>query len=178
MSLLTRIKSGLKDNILTFNQANVHTGAETHEGIETHTGAETHEGIESHTGAETHEGDETHTGQEWLKRLPSYISMTADATAAYATHSGKVVRTTVTNIDLTLPAASEVGAHYKFLVGVAATAGGATLKTTGSDTINGGTTGEGLINTAATDVVGDYVEVISDGSDYFVIGQNGIWAAG
>jgi hypothetical protein len=166
MSLLTRIKSGLKDNILTFNQANVHTGAETHEGIE------------SHTGAETHEGDETHTGQEWLKRLPSYISMTADATAAYATHSGKVVRTTVTNIDLTLPAASEVGAHYKFLVGVAATAGGATLKTTGSDTINGGTTGEGLINTAATDVVGDYVEVISDGSDYFVIGQNGIWAAG
>lgn len=118
------------------------------------------------------------TKQLIKQRATKVTSIAADTTLNRG-HIGNVIKTTVTNIDATLPdaGAGRAGDQYTFLVGVAATTGGATLKVTGTDTINGGTSGKGLINSATTDAVGDSVTVVSDGSNYWTIAQRGTWDA-
>lgn len=48
-----------------------------------------------------------------------------------------------------------------------------------ADSINGGTVNKDLINTAATDAIGDFVELVGDEANgtWWVVRQNGVWAA-
>ncbi len=86
----------------------------------------------------------------------------------------------------TLPSALNAGLVFTF---IAASAGGAiSVVPAGSDTISikaseGGASvvtagGIGITNTAATNVVGDHITLVSDGvSQWHMISQSGIWAS-
>lgn len=130
------------------------------------------------SGRTTFSGRVTRTGAEYA---PPVVSATTDVTLAPSTHAGKVVKTTVKDKDVTLPLASLCsGAVFSLLVGVAATVGtgvGATVKVQGTNKINGGTSGKGLINSGSTDAVGDCLTVKSDGANYLTIGKVGAWNA-
>lgn len=87
----------------------------------------------------------------------------------------------------TLPAASTPGLTFTFIAGDAA--GELLVNPTGADyfkikasTATGTSittaTGFGIKNTAATNIVDDYIRLVSDGlSTWYMIGQAGIWAS-
>ena len=112
------------------------------------------------------------------------VVATAISLALDRTHAGKVVKTTTSNLTVTLPLAStDVGddgreLKYTVVVGVAATTGGGvTLAVTGANKVNGGTSGKGLENSGSTDALGDSVTVVSDGADWWTMGKVGTWDA-
>lgn len=142
------------------------------------TAAHTHTGAETHSGAEVFSGAITFTGGTMIHA--ANITTTGDLSLTQATHAGLKIRTTVKDLDLTLPLASAntAGIEFTMVVGAAATAAvGATLKVTSADKVNGGTPGKGLINSGSTDAVGDSVTVYSDGADWWTIAQRGTWDA-
>jgi hypothetical protein len=86
---------------------------------------------------------------------------------------------------VTLPKASTVGAGFtaRVLAGVLPGAGaGLTVTPNAADKFQGNgfsakTAGQTLVNSAASDVVGDMVEVVSDGNvTWFVTNKIGTWA--
>lgn len=110
------------------------------------------------------------------RRLPAMVTTSIDLSLTHATHAGKVVRTTVKNIDQTLPLATQAkrGEVYTMLLGVDSDAAGANsphLKVTSADKINSGTSGKGLKFTSLS-VAGESVTVVSDGSDWWTIASH------
>lgn len=97
----------------------------------------------------------------------------------------KATRASATQV-FTLPAATEEGCVFTFKNGHAS--GEILIDPAGTDTIQVKATndagaevtpagGTGIKNTAATDVVGDYITLIADGvSQWNAIAQSGIWA--
>lgn len=97
--------------------------------------------------------------------------------------SGKVFLHTAVDVVASLPAvtADMDGVFYKFFVVAPSTTTGASVSPAAADQIRGkGITAadnKDIINTAATDALGDYLEVVCDGSLGWVITDSaGTWA--
>ncbi len=106
-----------------------------------------------------------------------YQNYTTAATTLTAADSGTVYRINVADAVVTLPA-TEVGLVYTFVIDTLSATTGCSLSPVAADSINGGTVNKDLINTAATDVVGDSVTLYGDGDEgWLTIGMHGIWAA-
>ena len=93
-----------------------------------------------------------------------------------AADSGKVFRVNVADCVFNLPATEE-GLFFHFIVDTVSATTGCSLSPVAADNINGGTDNKDLINTAATDVRGDAVTLIGDGSEgWLTMSMHGIWA--
>lgn len=97
--------------------------------------------------------------------------------------SGKVFLIDAADVVASLPAASEAtrGVFYKFFVVTLSTGTGFSVSPAAADQIRGkGITAaddKDIINSAATDAVGDHIEVVCDGSLGWVITNvDGTWA--
>ncbi len=83
---------------------------------------------------------------------------------------------------MTLPAitAASKGVWYRFVCGVASSGTGLSISPNSADNFYSfGITpsdGKDMINTGTTDVVGDFIEVMSDGTNWLVIAMDGTWA--
>lgn len=99
--------------------------------------------------------------------------------AAYtvlASESGTAFVSTAVDVVFTLPAA-EKGLWYTFVAGIVSVTTGLSISPVAADSINSGVVNKDLINTPATDVLGDSVTVASDGTDWWTVEMHGIWAA-
>lgn len=102
--------------------------------------------------------------------------LTANKTLT-ADDSGKEFVINAADVVVTLPATA-LGLRYTFTVQTLSTTTGFSVSPNASDSINGGTDDKDLINSAATDAVGDSVTVLGDGSvGWFTTGKIGTWAA-
>lgn len=116
--------------------------------------------------------------QNPIRRRPNFVTTSAALSLTYNTHAGKIVRTTVKNLTLTLPLASSAnsGEQYTVVTGTPGTTG-LVLAVTSADKVNTGTSGKGIVNSGSTDAIGDSVTVVSDGSGWFTTAMVGSWAA-
>lgn len=114
----------------------------------------------------------------WTKPYVSgYENITSAAETLTVEESGKVFRVNVADCVFTLPSTEE-GLVYHFIVDTVSSSTGCSLSPAAADNINGGTDNKDLINTPGTDVKGDSVTLIGDGSEgWLAMGQHGIWAA-
>ena len=108
------------------------------------------------------------------------VITTATNLVLTAAESGAIVITTAVDINVTLPSTA-AGLWYTILAGVASTTTGVQIDPAALDKIIGaGVTpadNKDLINTPATDVVGDAVTLVGDGADgWYVVDVVGIWA--
>lgn len=95
-----------------------------------------------------------------------------------------VATNTAATVVTTLPKASTVGVGFKARIYVGALPGagaGTTITPNATDNFVGAgltkTAGQTLVNTAATDVVGDLIEVVSDGvTKWYITAKTGTWA--
>lgn len=106
-----------------------------------------------------------------------------------AAESGKIIKATKSSATqtFTLPAATEKGVVFTFICGHAD--GEIKIDPAGTDNIRCKATndsgasiapasGTGIVNTTATNVLGDYITLIADGVDQWdCIAQSGIWAS-
>ena len=91
--------------------------------------------------------------------------------------SGTTYRINVADTVFTLPS-TKAGIWYAFVVDTLSATTGCSLDPAAADNINGGTDNKDLINTAATDVVGDSVILVADGDEgWLTVSMHGIWAA-
>ena len=131
----------------------------------------------------------TFTGQGTGYRRPVQIFLTEATETLTAAQAGKIVIATKASATqtFTLPIATTAGMEFIFICG---DAGGEILVTpNAADTMlikateDAGASvstaaGAGIKNTAATNVLGDHIHLISDGvSKWYMIGQSGIWGA-
>lgn len=95
--------------------------------------------------------------------------------------SGAIFYATAADVVFTLPA-TEAGLEFTFIVGVASGATGVAISPAAVDKLTGRgiatpADDKDLINTGATDVVGDSVTIRGDGVDgWYVVDSEGIWA--
>ncbi len=94
-----------------------------------------------------------------------------------ASESGTIFVVTAADVKFTLPATVK-GLIYTFVVKTLSTTTGLQVDPVAADNINGGTDNKDLINTAATDAVGDSVTIIGDGdAGWLTMSKVGTWAA-
>ena len=108
-------------------------------------------------------------------------STTAAAQTLTAAQSGRTLIIQTTGAAYTLPAVTNSGAHYKFIVGQAFSTNAVVTSAEG-DNIEGGLTvnslavpcvGEDVITfVAASEELGDWVEVMSDGTSWHIVGSD------
>ncbi len=122
-------------------------------------------------------------------RGDAQIFLTEATETLLATQSGKLIVSTKASATqtYTLPSASEAGLIFYFKCGNGAAAGEIRILPESSDTIqikatnNAGAeiqtaAGVGVFNTAATNVDGDYLTLVSDGViGWHTVAQSGIW---
>ena len=109
--------------------------------------------------------------------LSGYENVTGAAQTLTSEDHGKVFRVNVADCVFTLPS-TEAGLVFHFVVDTLSATTGCSLSPAAADNINGGTDNKDLINTAATDAVGDSVTLVADGSEgWLALGMHGIWAA-
>jgi len=117
---------------------------------------------------------ETNWNRDYMK---GYTNVTSAAVTLTDDDSGTVYRVNVADCVFTLPS-SEAGLVYHFVIDTVSSGTGCSLSPAAADNINGGTDNKDLINTAATDVKGDSVTVVADGSEgWLTLGMHGVWAA-
>lgn len=118
-------------------------------------------------------------------RAASVTSKTAAFTVVAPTDNGKIFKLALlASFAVTLPAigssAGQAPAGFRatFVNALAATSGvGYSLSPAATDSIKYGVDNKDLINTTATDVLGDLVTVVSDGVDSWIVTEEvGIWA--
>lgn len=108
-------------------------------------------------------------------------STTSAADVLTVAQSGQVIVIQTTGAAYTLPAVTNAGANYKFIVGQAFSTNAVVTSAEG-DNIEGGLTvnslavpcvGEDAINfIAASEELGDWVEVMSDGTSWHIVGSD------
>jgi hypothetical protein len=97
---------------------------------------------------------------------------TADFTVT-AQDSGKIYVIGAVDLTATLPATAS-GLEYTFVVKTVSVTTGFSVSPAAVDNINGGTDNKDLINSSATDVAGDCVKIVGDGSGgWWTIAQIG-----
>lgn len=112
-----------------------------------------------------------------LSRVPEAMATSAAVTAA---DSGKTYYITAADVVASLPATA-AGLTYTFIVNALSTTTGASISPVAADQIIGpGITAaddKDLINTAATDALGNFVTVVGNGTTGWVVtAMNGVWA--
>lgn len=137
-------------------------------------------GTNTYTGSNIFTGTVTMAGTVGSIVQSALVGATVVLTAA---DSGKMFfnRSTSGSPSWTLPAATTAGLRYTFIC--ANTTAGFTV--TGAQVIHAKTSATGtaitttttLTNTQATAVVGDVIQIVSDGSVWWMVHQTGIFAA-
>ena len=104
-------------------------------------------------------------------KAASWTITAADSGKTYIINGGA-------SVVATLPSTAN-GLHYRFIIrAVAASGVGFSISPAAADSINAGTDDKDLINSAATDAVGDSVEIWGDGDiGWFASINAGTWAA-
>lgn len=111
------------------------------------------------------------------ERNGNVVDVTSTPQTLTAADSGTIYRVNVADCVFTLPATAE-GLQFTFVVDTVSATTGCSLSPNAADNINGGTDDKDLINTAATDVKGDSVTLVGDGSEgWLSTYMHGIWAA-
>lgn len=137
----------------------------------------------------TQVGTVSFTGEMEGVRENAQIYLTEATTTLTAAESGKIVKATKASATqtFTLPAATAKGAKFTFICGHAS--GEVLIDPAGTDTIKCKATndagasvapagGTGIKNTAASNIIGDYITLVADGvSQWDCIAQSGIWAS-
>lgn len=91
--------------------------------------------------------------------------------------SGSVFIANAADLVFTLPA-TKAGLVYTFVNAAVSAGTGLSVSPAAADNINEGTDNKDLINSGATDVLGDSVTVVGDGSTgWFTASKIGTWAA-
>lgn len=94
-----------------------------------------------------------------------------------AADSGTVFVANAADIVFTLPSTA-AGLEYTFVCAAVSSGTGLSVSPAAADNINEGTDNKDLINSGATDVLGDSVTVIGDGSlGWYTTSKIGTWAA-
>lgn len=109
------------------------------------------------------------------------VSKTAAYTVVFPADHGKILKVALAaSLVVTLPAISSANAGMRITVvnTLLPTSGvGYSISPAAADSIAYGVDNKDLINTAATDALGDMVTLQSDGVDtWIVVAQTGIWA--
>lgn len=91
--------------------------------------------------------------------------------------SGTIFIATAADVVFTLPA-TVVGLVFTFINAALSSGTGLSVSPVAADNINEGTDDKDLINTGSTDVVGDSVTLVGDGSNgWYTTALVGTWAA-
>ena len=103
------------------------------------------------------------------------ITVTGNRTLT-ANESGSVVICNAADVVVTLPA-TQAGLVYTIVTKVASAGTGTSVSPNASDNINGAADDTDLVNTGATDAVGDSVTVVGDGAaGWLTTSVVGTWA--
>ena len=87
------------------------------------------------------------------------------------------VLTCAVDVVLTLPSAADAGVMFFIKNDALSTGTGLSISPAATDSIDGNTVNKDLINTGASDVLGDSVIIVSDGgTNWNTIAKGGIWA--
>lgn len=109
--------------------------------------------------------------------LSGYTNITGAATTLTDADSGTVYRVNVADAVFTLPS-TEAGLIYHFVIDTVSSTTGCSFSPAAADNINGGVDNKDLINSAGSDVKGDSVTLVGDGSEgWLTLSMHGIWAA-
>lgn len=114
-----------------------------------------------------------------IKRTP--IDVAANLTLTVK-DSGKTFYTTAADIVFSLPAvtAEMKGVWFRFINGALSTGTGLSISPSANDYVGGGgftiVNDKDLINSGASDVVGDHAEIWCNGVDWIVVNTGGTWA--
>jgi hypothetical protein len=104
-----------------------------------------------------------------LVKVANYTVTAADTGSVFIANAADLV--------FTLPS-TVVGLTYTFVNAALSGGTGLSISPAAADNINEGTDNKDLINSGATDVVGDSVTIVGDGDGgWFTIGKIGTWAA-
>ena len=110
----------------------------------------------------------------------SVVRPVAIKTANYtvlASESGTIFIANAADLVFTLPATA-AGLVFTFINAAVSAATGLSVSPQAADNINEGVDNKDLINSGATDVLGDAVTVVGDGvTGWFTMGKIGTWAA-
>lgn len=110
------------------------------------------------------------------KQTRPVVVKTANYTVL-ASESGTVFIADAADIVFTLPA-TVAGLIYTFVCAAVSAATGLSISPQAADNINEGTDNKDLINSGATDVLGDSVTIVGDGDKgWFTVTKIGTWAA-
>lgn len=125
-----------------------------------------------------HDGNDERIVHE---RFAGLHNKTADYTVVFPDDNGKILEAdAAASLVFTLPAVSEANKGMRVSVVVKTQPGsgsGTTISPNASDRIQYKADDADLVNTAATDAKGDFVELESDGVDgYVLVGKIGTWA--
>lgn len=92
--------------------------------------------------------------------------------------SGQTFEIDAVDITATLPSDPAPGVFYRFVIKDVSVTTGFSISPAAADSINSGTANKDLINTPASDVLGDSCEVTYAGSNnWLTTSMHGIWAA-
>lgn len=121
-------------------------------------------------------------GKEFVFVVRDPVLLTGDQTAVAADAGTLFVANTNVTVTLTLPLAATVkaGALFGLSVGVLTSSGGHKITPNAADTIvfTSAAAGSSMQCTAATDVLGDNLWLVSDGgTKWYIFGKVGTWAA-
>lgn len=108
---------------------------------------------------------------------PNMVTLTENTTLT-PEDSGKVIRLNAADLVVTLPSTQE-GLVYTFVVTATSSTTGASISPQAADKFVSGAKADDadLVNTQATEAIGDNVTVYGDGIDgWFIMNQRGTWA--
>jgi hypothetical protein len=125
-------------------------------------------------------GDVVGTGTQSGGASSRPVRIVTANTTVTAADSGTVFIADAADLVFTLPSTAK-GLVFTFVCAALSTGTGLSVSPATADGINEGATNKDLINTGATDVIGDSVTLIGTGvagaQGWFQIGKVGIWAA-
>lgn len=110
------------------------------------------------------------------------VAKTASFTAVKEDDGAVFIADSATSVAVTLPLASTCpGARFTVVVGQLTSSGGHGFTPNAADTIRGNglskTAGQSVVCSAASDRVGDVLEIVSDGStSWYIVAVTGTWA--
>lgn len=118
-----------------------------------------------------------------MERKRPIIAKAADFTVSEA-ESGAIYLIKAADVVATLPALSSLegddSVYWTFIVHTLSSTTGFSISPNSVDQINGGTDDKDLINTAATDALGDGITIVGndnvDATSWWSFGRQGTWA--
>ena len=124
-----------------------------------------------------HEAGRTYTDRDgYVHPVVSVVEKGADYTVTTA-DSGTVFIATAADVVFALPA-TMVGLTYTFINATLSVGTGMSVSPAAVDSINEGTDNKDLINSGASDAIGDSVTIVADGTNgWYTTAKVGTWAS-